>query len=135
MKSRKLMSSIERGKLLKNVSDSEYRRRREQFDNFLEKKLTLGDLVACGKDGKPLEEPTGIHLTNMEGSIEAGRLSDEYQQAKERVLFDFDFGFSQNKGMEIELFKTIKKSYPNIEDLIDYDEITLTESAIKNLGL
>ena len=45
-----LVSSLEFRKKLKNVSDSEYRRLRDNYDDFLEQPLKLEMFVPCDEE-------------------------------------------------------------------------------------
>ncbi|QHC84956.1 hypothetical protein AS589_09325 [Empedobacter brevis] len=150
----KLTSSKDFGKTLKDKTYSEYRRLRDNFDNFLEQPLTLGKFVPCDEDGNVLEEPKGIKccggITNdcdCRGQLQYD--SEEvykYQQAKERVLFEFDGNLSliRNKtnfyiiedknGVYLRVLKN--KTKTTIESLLKFSvEITLTKTAIKQIGL
>ena len=87
-----LVSSLEFRKKLKNVSDSEYRRLRDNYDDFLEQPLKLEMFVPCDEEGNILEEPKRWedylqYPDSFDGNKEWGELYD-YQQAKEKVLFE-----------------------------------------------
>lgn len=107
------------------------------YANFLKKPLTLEMFVPCDEDGNVLEEPNRISNMNWD----AKKLEDwslnchEYQQAKERVLFD---GFKLKDGFIImpdkQFLDTSKLKNKIVENLIN-EHYTLTESAIKKLGL
>ena len=120
----KLISSKDFGKTLTNVTNREYRSLRNKYDSFLEQPLTLGMFIPCDDDGNFLEEPKHEPFQDRQ------KFDDkciEYQQVKERVLFE---GF-QNKKQPFFPFSFENRT---IEDLIRYD-LTLTKSAIKQLGL
>ena len=142
-----LVSSLEFKKKLKNVSDSEYRRLRDNYDDFLEQPLKLEMFVPCDEEGDILEEPEDYEqrLPNM-----MTEYNDEiyrYEQAKEKVLFE---GFEIDKNLylvyknEISIGRFI--SYKNgnkfifrdnmktIEDLVEFG-FKLTENAIKQIGI
>ena len=119
-----LQSSLQFGETLKSVSDSDYRRLRDNYDALLKQPLKLGFFVPCDSIGRLVE------------SIGA----EEWDNAKKNVLF---------KGFEHYLFRQANNvkhnksrkcfSFPNyngviIEDLISL-EVELTESAIKQIGL
>jgi hypothetical protein len=116
------------------------------YANFLKQPLTLGMFVPCDEDGNVLgKEPnedelckfcdypgdkrhTNAHSLGCEGSrceSTADNYTYEYNQSKERILFE---GFEVDRANELYLFYNI------IEDLLTED-LTLTESAIKQLGL
>jgi len=90
--------------------------------DFGKKALELGDFVPC-VNGVPMDEPSGMHCTSMDGSIESGRLQEQFQKAKSRVLFE---------GFEVGRAKGYVKVFNTIEDLI-YTEPTLTETALKQI--
>ena len=88
----KLTSSKCFGKTLKDKTDSEYRRLRDNFDYFIEQPLTLGMFVPCDEEGIILSECTYLYdvyknLSNDEKRDYKLRC-ENYQQAKERVLFE-----------------------------------------------
>ena len=99
-----LVSSLEFRKKLKNVSDSEYRRLREAYDDFLEQPLKLEMFVPCDEDGDILDEPEDyeLRLTNMmtEYNDEVYR----YKQAKEKVLFE---GFESYEDYECAKYEDV----------------------------
>ena len=119
-----LTSSKDFGKLLKDKSDSEYRRLRENFDNFLEKPLKLGYFIPCDKNDVPLEEPKKLNFKNDDD------LEDycfKYSISKQRVLFEYQWEFQSWDSSDMENSR--------IEDLLS-DELTyiLTETAKKEIG-
>jgi len=106
--------------------------RNYRYAKFFQQELKLGDFIPCDKDGKPLEKP---HLT-IYSVIEL----KEYQQAKERVIFEGlnykemkDYYVVYNEKLNGEIWYSWNKS-KTIEDLMDR-ELTLTESKAKQLGL
>ena len=126
-----LQSSLQFGETLKSVSDSDYRRLRDNYDALLKQPLKLGFFVPCDENGNVLD-PSDAFRSCEKGFV--------YSKAKERVLF---------KGFEHYLFREANNvkhnksrkcfSFPNyngviIEDLISL-EVELTESAIKQIGL
>lgn len=52
----KLTSSKCFGKTLKDKTDSEYRRLRDSFDNFIQQPLTLEMFIPCDEEGNILSE-------------------------------------------------------------------------------
>ena len=122
------------------------------FDNFLSKSLTLGMFVPCDLEGNVLEEPNQ-YIGALELAI--GKDYDdafEYQQAKERVLFEgFEIEEIQEyllyikkpnfkNGLDL-VFQYGKKSktfhyslinYKSIEDLISLN-LELTQTAINQI--
>lgn len=104
------------------------------YAKFLKQPLELWMFVPCDENGNVLEEP----YNDGNGDNYFGALLDEYQQAKERCLFE---GFEcQKQGKEI--LVTFDKnpvwvSWNNskiIENLV-YLKPQLTQIAIKQLGL
>ncbi len=142
-----LTSSKDFGKLLKDKSDSEYRRLRENFDNFLEKPLKLGYFIPCDENDVPLEEPINfevwerLHFNN--GKTEKGTIGfkehEKYQEAKQRVLFE---GFEYDKENDWVTYNEFARFFVSelqngkVEDLFKLikDEITLTETSKKEIG-
>lgn len=115
----------------------------EKYANFLKQPLKLEMFVPCDEDGNVLGEP----YNDGNGDNYFGVLLDEYQKAKEKVLFEgFELNFEIteivgiiNNDYQIWFYKngttTINsKEIKTIEDLIKYD-LTLTPNAIKQLGL
>lgn len=112
-----------------------------KYANFLKQPLELWMFIPCNDNGVVLEEPK-TDFKYLKGSVGYDEVK-EYNQAKERVLFE---GFT---------FKEIKTSYEHyyivnndkitwlswnksktVENLLDYNqEIKLTPTAIKQLGL
>lgn len=148
----KLTSSKNFGKSLKDKTDSEYRRLRDNYDHFIGQSLILGMFIPCDEDGNVLEEPKDYDLGlkfpySNKHSIEC----EKYQQAKDRVLFEgFEIKVSnitnnlQNDFLIIsetnEIIAHENKTewffnpYKKVENLIDY-ELTLTQTAIKQIVL
>ena len=131
------------------------------YANFLKQPLTLGMFVPCDENGNVLEEPNRI--CNMNWGVK--KLEDwslnyyEYQQAKERILFEgFEIVKDNYKSIEREFiyipntktqiwrkltyhsgkvetfFFDYYDEFKTVENLIKYN-LTLTESAIKKLGI
>ena len=144
----------------------------KNYADFLLKNITIGMLVPCDENGDVLEEPKDEKLckycpleswkSNSKGeSCEGSRCDiayenykDEYQKAKERILFKgfkvveiyngiaYSKSISDSSGL-IHLFwldnitQTWKLSFDltNIESLTKFSGIELTETAIKEIGL
>lgn len=111
------------------------------YASFLKQPLKLGMFVPCDENGNILNDPGLIPSYELE----------RYRKAKEKVLFEgFEIKISnitnnlQNDFLIIsetnEIIGHENKDqwffnpYKKVEDLIPYD-LTLTESAIKQLGL
>ena len=131
-----LISSKDFGKTLKDKSDKDYRFLRDKYDLFLEQPLTLSMFVPCGDDGEVLGEPMSykkyLNVSNtMSGSDIL--LCQQYQQAKERCLFE---GFEAvndeliNNGVLFWVGKFDGKE--TIENCIS-SNLTLTQSAINQI--
>ena len=135
-----LTSSKDFGKLLKDKSDSEYRRLRENFDNFLEKPLKLGYFIPCDEEGDILEEPTNYEKLLLNMMTEYNDEVYTYYQAKAKVLFE---GFEYDKENDWVTYNEFARFFVSelqngkVEDLFKLikDEITLTETAKKEIGL
>ena len=119
------------GKLLKDKSDSEYRRLRENFDNFLEKPLKLGYFIPCSEMDNPII---------FYGGIPSKKKLELFEEAKQRVLFE---GFEYDKENDWVTYNEFARFFVSelqngkVEDLFKLikDEITLTETSKKEIGL
>jgi len=104
-----------------------------KYAKLLQQKPTLGMFIPCDLDGNVLEEP----LQGLHGNEQyEGALMDEYQQAKERVLFkgfkleieNNELCFIENEEMQLnfvylkdrKLLRCDFTSYRTIEDLTSY---------------
>lgn len=132
-----LVSSLEFRKKLKNVSDSEYRRLREAYDDFLEQPLKLEMFVPCDEDGNVISK----FYSEKENTknLTFSQLSNQYQIAETKVLFE---GFEITDETEFLISKYGFSLYFNqiedfnVEQLLTWsNEIQLTENAIKQIGL
>jgi len=97
------------------------------YANFLKQPLELWMFVPCDEDGNVLEEPFEDNLYDIQ----------EYQQAKERCLFE-GFRFVNNSVVLKELLLIPISHFNNntIEDLVNnYNYIQLTKTAEKLIGL
>ena len=114
------------------------------YANLLKQPLMLGMFIPCDEKGNVLEEPNRI--SNMNWG--AKKLEDwslncyEYQQAKERVLFEgfsvinkSNFYFLEREDTAIFLEVLSKNTKFTIETLLQFPTVTLTESAIKKIGI
>lgn len=141
-----LISSKDFRKFLTEKSDSEYRRLRENFDNFLEKPLKLGYFIPCDENDVPLEEPSLYFEWNKEEPEEwIFTCHDEikecvkYQEAKQKVIFE---GFEYDKENDWVTYNEFARFFVSelqngkVEDLFKLikDEITLTETSKKEIG-
>lgn len=134
-----LTSSKDFGKLLKDKSDSEYRRLRENFDNFLEKPLKLGYFIPCDEEGDILEEPTNYEKRLLNMMTEYNDEVYTYYQAKAKVLFEgFEYD-SENEWINYNGFSRFfisELQNGKIEDLHELitEKPKLTETAKKEIG-
>lgn len=157
-----LVSSLEFRKKLKNVSDSEYRRLIEAYDDFLEQPLKLEMFFPCDDDGNVLKEPK---KTNYQVDVNTkcsgwkylydsndkliGYYDDrkwkedfvKYKQAKEKVLFE-GFYWKVNYAVCMAEDEMIYINYEFMHNMtIDkflttiITDLQLTENAIKQIGL
>jgi hypothetical protein len=104
---------------------------------FLKQPLKLEMFVPCDDEGNALEEPKGTNLESSFFEMQIDyNLENKYQQAKEKVLFE-EFQYCEKSNTvrnQVFIFsKQMIKEF-TIEDLVKYD-LTLTQSAIKKLGL
>ena len=112
------------------------------YANFLKQSLKLSMFVPCDENDVPLEEPKDFKffMQGVGGHIDVTYQEyKQYQQAKERVIFEAlsfvrcrDVYFIEKKG--VTLFCYPLNNFETIEDLVKYD-LTLTDSAIKQLNL
>lgn len=124
----KLMLNIQgyEKKFISNVSN---------YANFLKQPLELEMFVPVDEEGNVFEEPI-----ETVGGVEL--YSEKYQKAKEKVLFEGfeirdkgNFYFIEQKRSCL-YYRVLKNnSKAKIEKLLVFNEVTLTESAIKQLGL
>ena len=134
-----LISSKDFRKFLTEKSDSEYRRLRENFDNFLEKPLKLGYFIPCDEEGDILEEPTNYEKRLLNMMTEYNDEVYTYYQAKAKVLFE---GFEYDKENDWVTYNEFARFFVSelqngkVEDLFKLikDEITLTETSKKEIG-
>ena len=90
-----------RSRLFCTVNIEQYCERFNLYGNFITQPLTKGMFVPCDEDGNVLREPNGF----SDNDINAGQTesySQQYQQAKERVLFE-GFEFKYVKQFDSEL--------------------------------
>ena len=141
-----LQSSLQFGETLKSVSDSDYRRLRDNYDALLKQLLKLGFFVPCDENGNILD-PSDAFRSCEKGFV--------YSKAKERVLFKgFVIEESQkealknNTQLSVSIYtensfyithrlngkRHIWFGLKTVEDLIKC-KIELTETAIKQIGL
>jgi len=158
MDNKKLISSIDFGKQLKDVTDSDYRRLRDNYDKFLKQQNTLSMFVPCDDEGNVLEEPNlynGGYIFEIHDELIGKPIEydtelfesdlQEYQQAKKRVLFDgFDLLEKHSWGFVLimrgeDWSETISVMYEDtIEDLLTYSfdpQFELTPSALKQFKI
>ena len=99
------------------------------YAEFLNQPLTLGMFVPCDEKGNVLNETNVYHKDRPLNEVEAEYFynikTEQYQQAKERILFENNTEFHATILIDI---------LSIVEDLVDMD-FTLTKSAIKQIGL
>ena len=134
------VSSLEFRKKLKNVSDSEYRRLREAYDDFLEQPLKIEMFVPCDEDGNVLEEPK---IEEEDVDEHTTQIFAQYQydldKAKEKVLFE---GFRPYEDYECAKYEEVYVDEEvcdgkfTVEDLIKdvgVTKIKLSQSALDSI--
>jgi len=140
-----LQSSLQFGETLKSVSDSDYRRLRDNYDALLKQPLQLGFFVPCDENGNVLD-PSDAFRSCEKGFV--------YSKAKERVLFNgFVFEESQKEALKNNTQLSVSIYTENsfyithrlngkwhtwfglktVEDLIKC-KIELSKTAIKQIG-
>src|SRR5690606_34454349 len=120
-----------------NMTYKDHSEKCTKYARFLKKTLTLGMFIPCNEDGKPLEEPKSSLIYKMqvgECSADEMRQNREYNEAKERVLFEGINAIkaTRNGGYHVvrvndhTIWLSWNKS-KNIEDLLKHDiDLTLT---------
>jgi len=110
------------------------------YANFLKQPLELWMFVPCDEDGNVLEEPK-LHFPTGNNQLESiiFKQNKEYQQAKERCLFE-GFEVDSEKtvnwnGIYIEQDSFNKINVEGLEYYCSSTKIKLTQTAIKQLGL
>lgn len=120
------------------LSDSEYRLKTRNHRNFLKQPIKLGMFIPCDENDVPLDEPIDFSDWSENSIVwEAIKTESEvfndwfirckkYQQAKERVLFEWfeDVNF-------IEKLINLNEKIEILDDL----GLKLTDSAIKRLSM
>lgn len=95
------------------------------YASFLKQPLTLGMFVPCGEDGNVLDLPE-FYKHNL--SSKEYIKKEQYREAKDRVLFEFE----EN---HIDVFKYHISRNRTVEYLANFNQLELTPTAIKQLGL
>ena len=115
-----------------NVGLHVYLSKTSNYANFLKQPLQLGFFVPCDEDGNVLEEPNSKNYNEeTNGWFNA---CNEYQQAKERVIFDSFYVFDDTLYQNDEMFWVGQFGDTTIEDLTPFN-LTITENAIKKYNL
>ena len=128
---------LEQTKINQFRDDCEFAYPVRKYAKFLKQPLQLWMFVPCDENENVLEAP---QLYFEGGAKEYLKLQKEYQQAKERCLFEgFIFDFESKYTYYLKLEKGIsfsihKKIESNIEYCIKYN-LQLTQTAIKQLNL
>jgi len=116
-------------------SDGRFHSRIINYANFLKQPLKLEMFVPCDAEGKVIDaEPCSLGMFEKGNPFYDVYLESQKQwdKAKERVLFE---GFNPDRiGHTIDGVFGFYSSMWTIEDLTRF-EITLTETAIKQIGL
>lgn len=154
MEDNKLISMVdfvvEQGKMTIVIDEWEGKRQESltkiyNYANFLKQPLTLGMFVLCDLEGNVMIKPNAYN--NMLNTADWMAYNSDYQQAKERVLFEgleFDMGIGLNfyyirnaiSEITISVEKSINRfpnNYKTIEDIVRIKP-TLTPNALKQLS-
>jgi len=127
------------------------------YAKFLRMPLSLGMFVPVDRLGNILKEPKSFaswkslahnQLADDDNDHTEGNEYKIYQRAKEKCLFgDFDVAYngfsvvrivaSYDNNVELSFNKTenVFQGFNNIESLIRFNEIFLTKTALKKIGL
>ena len=104
-----------------------------KYANFLKQPLKLEMFVPCDEDGNVLKPVLGKNTEYY--------FDKEFKKSKEKVLFE-GFTFKEETKDSYFLLEegiythVLTKIFPRtIENLVGMDKLTLTESALKQLGL
>ena len=97
-----LTTSQQFAKSLTDVSDSEYRRLRTNFDKFLDETPLLEHFIECDENGEPIEKPLNYDLWTKKALNTSYDLNlikyEKLQQAQKQVLFE---GFIIKDGLTV----------------------------------
>ena len=114
-----LQSSLQFGETLKSVSDSDYRRLRDNYDALLKQPLKLEMFVPCD------EIIEVMNYKEIKQSVIEGTDSwDAYEKAKEKVLFEYKPQF------DLGIIKHHISQGRNIEYLANFGSMQLTKFAL-----
>lgn len=142
------MPSAKFRKTLTDCTDADYRRYRENFDNLIERPLTLPDLVPC-VNGVPVEKPITWDMRFKDVGVMLDNFHNEYAEAKAKCLFEgFEVknwntkdGISKtvfNGNVHAFWFDDASQTWNNavgktvIEDYVGY-ELPLTQKSINEI--
>lgn len=124
------------------------------YANFLNQSLNLGMFIPCDLEGNPIKSPqssTIEEMVSLVGKVDGwfGKYKQQYQQAKERVLFEGGFellSFEHNhRGRQMRvgeylirlnnkhIFNLNKNSVDTVEGLVPHD-LTIATTAQKQIG-
>lgn len=96
------------------------------YAQFLKQTLQLGMFVPCDEEGNVLEQPKQTSLTcSFFEHQQFFNKQKKYEKAKEKVFF---------KGFDEDSANMLMYYNDNIEHIV-YSNITLTENALKQIGL
>ena len=109
------------------------------YAKFLQKPLTLGMFVPTDEDGNVLEEHADYpdFKNGNHGGItdESYELCDQYEQAKERVLFE-GFTYVDGQILDCNECECYMLDYPRtVEWMLPDENLTLTTTSLKLIGL
>ena len=116
----------------KEINTLDYAFNTSIYAHFLKKHLKLGYFIPCDENDVPLEEykrtENEIIADNLKNCRFISKEESKYQEAKQRVLFEYQWEFQSWDSSDMENSR--------IEDLLS-DELTytLTATAKKEIGL
>lgn len=124
-----------------NMTYKDHSEKCTKYAKFLKQPLTLGMFIPCDLEGNVLEEPKiccsgrDCGCMGMPYNYISTEELEEYYQAEESVLFDgFTYDGYNVKLPDGQILDINKMKSLVIENIIIHD-LTLTQTAIKQLGL
>ena len=138
MKLKKMTDFVLEQAKLYGIDSNELALNSYNYANFLKQPLKLEMFVPCDEDGNVLEEPSKkIYLASISYAQLINSDLVQYQQAKEKVLFEgFENYFFELKEHDVfVLNEKIFSTKDLVENLLEYKvlEFNLTPNAIKRI--
>ena len=152
MKGAKLIKSASFGRLIRdrepknNLGDpAGYFHLRDNFDNFLDESLQLGQFVPCDKDGKPIDLlPICADGSECCDDCDNGCLVDveywgnyrEWKKASSSVIFNFDKKvFWEDDYDQLKCLISEHETVEGLLSALEWSGITLTPTKALALGI